>query len=64
VIGFGVGGGQALSAVALGFMKADAVVAICPVGHDASRVAGAMRTPTLLVAAGENSAEVGGWVYG
>jgi hypothetical protein len=58
VIGLGVGGGQALSAVASGFMKADAVVAICPVGHDAKRVAGAMRTPTLLVAAGEGSVEV------
>ncbi len=61
MIGFGVGGGQALSAVASGFIKADAVVAVCPVGHQAERVAGAMRAPTLVVAAGEASAEVGGY---
>lgn len=69
VLGVGIGGGQALSAVASGFLKADAVVAVCPIGHEASKVAAAMRTPTLVLAAGEGSAEVrdsesrGGWCY-
>ncbi|KAM3570105.1 hypothetical protein VYU27_007818 [Nannochloropsis oceanica] len=58
IVGFGVGGGQALSAVASGYIKSHAVVAMSPSGYDAPKVAEALQaTPTLVVFAGQDSEE-------
>ncbi|TFJ82947.1 hypothetical protein NSK_005720 [Nannochloropsis salina CCMP1776] len=58
IVGFGVGGGQALSAVASGFIKTHAVVAMCPVGYDAPKVAEALTsTPALVIFPGQDNPE-------